>query len=155
MEAEQEVKEGMKYNHKVTQKPINSLSAALMEIGKIKQFHYLKQKKAAAIIKTNQHKILVIFKRQYYHNFKHHFPHIKKDNGKPYGYAQIISLELLNYAIIKNIDRIVFVMPDRKIYETMPGLIHKYHKKYKTEVPYLKEDKTAAIPLEYFLRTKI
>ena len=98
----------------------------------------------------NDEKYLVMFKREYYKNFKYHFQHIKKSNGKSYGWAQIMSRSLLDYACKQSsdVDWILFITPDGKAYKCPPLLFKKFSEKYDTEVPHLQGE--VALPLDMF-----
>lgn len=131
---------------------IDSLSAALMELGKLFHFQYMSQVKQAAIVKAPGEAYLVIFKRELYHSFKYHFPQVKKEDGTAYGYGQIISKGLLDYAIQHNIPWVIFVLPDRKAYKCSSRLFQKFAAMHDTHIPYMRDDPTVALPLDYFER---
>jgi hypothetical protein len=95
---------------------------------------------------------LVQFKREYYRSFSHHFPNIKKVDGTAFGWATIMSLTTLNMALTKEISRVMFITPDRKIYSCYANLFKRFYEKYKTNVPHLPGE--VAMPLEYFERLK-
>jgi|TARA_Y100000310_G_scaffold344207_1_gene455726 hypothetical protein len=95
------------------------------------------------------------FKRELYHNFKYHFPEVKKDDGKHYGYAQIMSLEILKRAINDwKVDKLIFALPDGKFYTCFAMLFLNFYKKNNTEVPHIPGE--IAMPLDFFeaLKTK-
>jgi hypothetical protein len=95
-------------------------------------------------------KYFVMYKREYYKNFKHHFPEVLKSDGKSYGWAQIMTRELLNYSAHDDsgIDWILFVTPDGKAYRAASRLFKRFVDKHNTEVPHLKGE--VAMPLDYF-----
>ena len=93
---------------------------------------------------------LVQFKREYYHNFAHHFPDVKKPDGKPYGWAQIMSLKSLNRAIVEDIEKVIFITPDGKMYSCYTNQFKKFYLKNETDVPHLEGE--IAMPLDFFER---
>ena len=95
---------------------------------------------------------LIQFKREYYRNFAYHFPDVKKEDGKSYGWAQIMSLSSLNRAIIEDIEKIIFITPDGKMYSCYTNLFKKFYLKNKTDVPHLVGE--IAMPLDFFERVK-
>lgn len=110
----------------------------------------LRLNEVAQEITYNDEKYLMMFKREYYQNFKYHFPNIKKDNGKNYGWAQIMSKSLLDYACKEttNIDWILCVTPDGKAYKCPPMLFKRFSTKHGTDVPHLQGE--VAMPLDMF-----
>jgi hypothetical protein len=104
----------------------------------------------AVVAKIKGDKCLIQFKREYYRNFSNHFPKVKKPNGNSYGWAQIMSLDSLNRAIIEGIDRLIFITPDGKIYSCYSKLFKKFYEKHKTDVPHLEGE--VAMPLDFFER---
>ena len=103
----------------------------------------------ARIVFSDGEDHLVMFKRDYYKNFGKHFQGVKKENGKTYGWGQIMSASLLDTAC-NNCGWVVFITPDGKIYRCRPLLFKKFVQKYGTEVPHLKGE--VAMPLDYFER---
>ena len=95
---------------------------------------------------------LVQFKREYYRNFAYHFPDVKKTDGKPYGWAQIMSLSSLNRAIVEDIEKVIFITPDGKMYSCYSNLFKKFYLKNKTDVPHLEGE--IAMPLDFFERVR-
>jgi len=93
---------------------------------------------------------LIQFKREYYRNFVYHFPDVKKEDGKSYGWAQIMSLSSLNRALIEDIEKLVFITPDGKMYSCYTRLFKNFYLKNKTDVPHLKGE--IAMPLDFFER---
>ena len=131
---------------------IDKQGAALIEFRKYVKFQYLKRVRQAVVVKSEDATYMVMFKREYYQAFQNHFPNIIKDDGKPYGYAQIMSIELLYWALRNKITYLVFVTPDRKIYKCRPIIFKKFVEKHHTEVPHLLGE--LALPLDYFERVK-
>ena len=99
------------------------------------------------VIKRDE-SFLIMFKRDFYHSFKNHFPYVKKESGVPYGYGQIMSKILLNKALDAGVNWLVFVMPDRKVYKCHVKLFKKFYDKNQTDVPYLPGE--IAMPLDFF-----
>lgn len=100
------------------------------------------------ILRSREERFLMMFKREYYKSFKFHFPWIMKPNGRSYGYAQIMSKSLIDFAVNSNVDWILFVTPDERMYKCPPALFKKFCENHKTEVPHLKGE--VAMPLDYF-----
>lgn len=99
----------------------------------------------SAIIQANGKTYMVQFKRNYYKSFSVHFPQFRE-----YGYGQVMSIGLLERAIISGIDQIVFITPDRNIYSCYPMQFKRFYEKYHTDVPHL--DGEIAMPLKFFKR---
>ncbi|MCJ7816554.1 MAG: hypothetical protein MUP55_01730 [Candidatus Aenigmarchaeota archaeon] len=95
---------------------------------------------------------LAMFKREYYKNFKYHFPHCKKPTGTDYGWAQIMSLSLLKLALMRNVKEIVFITPDAKAYACTPADFMSFYKQHTTNVPHLAGE--VAMPLDNFRRVQ-
>lgn len=102
----------------------------------------------AMIFTYNDTRYLLMHKRDYYKNFKHHFPEVLKEDGNAYGWAQIMSMELLDYCIDHNIAWVAFVTPDGKSYCASAKLFKKFVERHGTYVPHLKGE--VAMPLEMF-----
>lgn len=100
------------------------------------------------IVVTAEESFFVLFKRDFYHNFKNHFPHITKSGGVHFGFAQIMNKALLNKAISEGVDWIVFVMPDKHCYKCSAKFFKNFYDLYHTDVPYLEGE--IAMPLDFF-----
>lgn len=98
-------------------------------------------------VESKSETYFVMFKRDFYKRFRQHFSGPEFEH---FGYAQIMNLELLNEIVERDIDWIVFVMPDGKAYRANPRLFKKFHEKYKTDVPHLVGE--VALPLNFFER---
>lgn len=100
------------------------------------------------LISYQNKRYLLMFKRDFYKSFKHHFKHIPEMRN--YGYAQIMNLSMLKMAIEDGIEYVAFAMPTGNIYQCNPRLFLKFYEKYHTEVPHLKGE--VALPLNFFER---
>jgi hypothetical protein len=94
----------------------------------------------------------LMYKREYYKNFKYHFPDVKKPDGKSYGWAQVMNKQVLDYILKKkqNVTWLLFATTDAKIYKCTPQNFYNFVTKYNTEVPHLKGE--VAVPLDLFER---
>jgi len=105
--------------------------------------------KAGLLIDFDKEFHLFQFKREMYHNFGFHFPHIKKPDGKHYGWAQIMSLEMLKQAIDKwKVDKLIFALPNGKFYTCYAQQFLQFYRKNDTDVPHIEGE--IALPLEFF-----
>jgi hypothetical protein len=130
---------------------IESLGAALALVqGILPELIIEKNYGPGIIFNHAKGRFFMMYKREYYKNFKYHFPEVLKEDGKPYGWAQIMSLELLNYCAhdSNSIDWVLFVTPDGRAYKSAARLFKKFVDRYNTEVPHLKGE--VAMPLDYF-----
>ena len=128
---------------------ISSSGEAIARLQQILPGMIIKDKiDVGTVIEHNTGRYFVMFKREYYRNFKYHFPELKKDNDKSFGWAQIMSMSLLNWACSNNIAWIVFITPDGKAYRCSAQKFKDYVELYGTEVPHLKGE--VAMPLDYF-----
>lgn len=111
---------------------------------------------SATIVSNGKERYMIMFKRELYQSFKYHFPNLKKEDGSSYGYGQVMSDDLLTIARGLEIDKpsvdwLVFITPDRKIYQCSTMLFYKKTREMKTNrIPHL--DKHWALPLEFFER---
>ena len=92
----------------------------------------------------------MMFKRQYYQSFNYHFPNVVKANGKKYGYAQVMNLELLKKLVVEGIEFILCVMLDGKIYRCKSKVWLDFYLNNKTDAPHLHGE--VGLPLDFFTR---
>ena len=104
----------------------------------------------AVVITFQGENYLVTYKRDYYRNFKYHFPNCKQPDGTDYGWAQVMNKILIDRACEDYISFMVFVMPNKKAYKIKPTVFKEFIMKHNTEVPHLKGE--MSIPLQYFER---
>jgi hypothetical protein len=127
---------------------IDSLGAALASLRTKDAGLIIGEKiEAGQVVKMQDKSYLVMFKREYYQNFKYHFPNVKKENGNSYGYAQIMGKDMLSWAC-KNVDFVLFVTPDNKMYKCPPKIFQTFVDIHQTIVPHLTSE--VAMPLDFF-----
>lgn len=125
---------------------------AIKEMCKIhqpEQIQLLRINDVGYVFRVGGEKALVMFKRELYHNFRYHFPDILKPSGTHYGYGQIMSRKMLEYAC-SCLDWVYFITEDGKVYRCRPMLFYKFYLKYHTDVPHLPGE--VALPIELFER---
>lgn len=129
---------------------IKDLTEATIELKKYIDFKTFKQHGAGVLISDKSEDYYFMFKREYYRNFNKHFPEVKKDDGKSYGWAQIMSKRLLNEVIALDIPWILFMDTEGKVYRIASKLWRNFVQMYDTEVPHIEGE--VAIPLDFFER---
>lgn len=130
---------------------IKSVGEALGLMRKLfPKMEVIKQAGPGIEVRVGEDRYLIMHKREYYKSFKLHFPNVLKDNESSYGYAQIMTKELLEQAISSGVHWVVFVTPDARAYRCAAMLFKKFYDKYHTDVPHLPGE--IAMPLDYFER---
>jgi len=97
-------------------------------------------------LKTNK-LYLLQFKREVYNHFRKHFRNIKLGNPS-LGYGQIMSESILEKAIKKDVEKLIFIMPNGTIYSCYPMQFKRFVEEYNTRVPHIKGE--VAMSLDCF-----